>query len=273
MSKRNTNKGQQVPWHTKLAGLVAARAIKSWLATLDYRVAFYDAAVDPAGPGCSDPQIFVFWHEGLMAPIHMRGHCNLAMLISQHRDAEILGRVALHLGFKTVRGSSTRGGIAALMEMMKLGRTTHLTITPDGPRGPRRQMAPGAVYLASRTGMPIVCLGIGYDRPWRANSWDRLAIPRPFSRCRGVIGPALHLPRDLDPDGVEHYRFEVERMLNRLTLEAESWASSGTTKIEEQPIRPDHLFRQKPGGEKILARPDETGCSVPREKVRHANAA
>jgi hypothetical protein len=97
------------------------------------------------------------------------------------------------------------------------------------------------VYLASKLQMPLVLLGLGYDRPWRVPSWDRFAIPRPFSRARGVISPAMHLPPDLDRDGIEHYRREVERLLNRLTVEAEAWAESGTRKLGEQPARREHL--------------------------------
>jgi lysophospholipid acyltransferase (LPLAT)-like uncharacterized protein len=93
------------------------------------------------------------------------------------------------------------------------------------------------VYLASKLGMPIVPLGLGYDRPWRMKSWDRFAIPRPFSRLRSIGGPAMCIPGDLDREGIEHYRREVELMLNRLTEEAEAWALSGSRKPAEVPGR------------------------------------
>ena len=106
------------------------------------------------------------------------------MLLSRHRDAEILSHVAYHFGFDFVRGSTNRGGAAALRELLAKSRQMHLTITPDGPRGPRRRMAPGPIYLASKLGLPLVLMGYGYDRPWRLRSWDRFAIPRPCSRAR-----------------------------------------------------------------------------------------
>jgi lysophospholipid acyltransferase (LPLAT)-like uncharacterized protein len=80
-------------------------------------------------------------------------------------------------------------------------------------------------------------MGMGYDRPWRVNSWDRFAIPRPGSRARGVVSPACTIPPNLDRDGLEHYRLHVEQLLNRLTDEAEAWARSGTSKTCQQSVR------------------------------------
>ncbi len=108
----------------------------------------------------------------------------------------------------------------------------HLTITPDGPRGPRRKMAPGSIYLASKLGLPLVVMGYGYDRPWRVRTaWDQFAIPRPFSRARAVPSQEIFVPANLDRQGIEYYRQKIEQLLNRLTLEAEAWAESGTRKI------------------------------------------
>jgi lysophospholipid acyltransferase (LPLAT)-like uncharacterized protein len=158
------------------------------------------------------------------------------MLLSRHRDADILTRVAYHMGFEFVRGSSYRGGMSALREMVRCSRHMNLTITPDGPVGPRRVLAPGPIYLASKLGLPIVAMGFGYDRPWRLGTWDRHALPRPGSRARAVVSPAIHIPPDLSRTDIEACRTQVERLLNRLTLEAEAWAESGTRKVEEVPL-------------------------------------
>jgi lysophospholipid acyltransferase (LPLAT)-like uncharacterized protein len=222
---------------TNFGGLLGSTLIRFWMDALDFKIALYDPAVDPASPECRGQKIYIFWHEYILFPISLRGHCNLAMLLSQHRDADILSRVAYHLGFEFVRGSTRRGGIVAIRELLRKSQRMHLAITPDGPRGPRRHLAPGAVYLASKLGLPLVAMGFGFDRPWRAPSWDRFAIPRPLSRARAVIAPEVRLPADLDRDGIEHYRQEVERLLNRMTDEAEAWASSGTRKICQRPLR------------------------------------
>lgn len=221
----------------KLGGLLAAKSARVWMNTLDYKAIFYDRTVDPA-LGIGGPRIYIFWHENILIPLHLRGHCHLAMLLSQHGDAEILSHVAYHMGFDCVRGSSRRGGARALLELADRSRHQHLTITPDGPRGPRRQLAQGPIYLASKLQLPLVPMGYGSDRPWRVNSWDRFAVPRPFSRARAVIGPALMLPRDLGRDGLEHCRQRVERLMTHLTDEAEAWATSGTRKAGECVVKP-----------------------------------
>jgi lysophospholipid acyltransferase (LPLAT)-like uncharacterized protein len=220
----------------KLGGLLAAKGIQAWMQTLDTRAAFYDRTVDPV-LGIEGPRIYVFWHEYILLPLALRGHCHLSMLLSQHGDADILARIANHFGFDCVRGSTYRGGARALWELEERSRTHHLTITPDGPRGPRRQLAQGPIYLASRLQIPIVPMGFGYDRPWRTNSWDHFAVPRMFSRARAVVGPPVMIPRELDRNGLEACRLRTERLLNCLSAEAEAWAAAGTRKVGEVVIR------------------------------------
>jgi lysophospholipid acyltransferase (LPLAT)-like uncharacterized protein len=222
---------------TKIGGLVAAEAIRAWMSTLDYRATFYDRSVDPA-LGIGGPRIYIFWHENILAPLYLRGNCRLTMLLSQHNDADVLARIARHFGFDCVRGSTYRGGARAIWELFDRSRQQHLAITPDGPRGPRRKLAQGAVYLASRLQLPLVPMGFGYGRPWRARSWDRFAVPRTFSRCRAVIGPPLLLPPNLNRASLETCRERVERLLNCLTCEAEAWAAATTRKAGEIVLRP-----------------------------------
>jgi lysophospholipid acyltransferase (LPLAT)-like uncharacterized protein len=223
---------------TKLAGLGLTAAVRSWMGTLDFKAVYYDPSVDPCLPTCTRRGIYIFWHEYMPFLMYQRGHCDLAMLISRHRDADVLSRLSLHFGFDFVRGSTRRGGRSALRDLIRKSRTHHLTITPDGPRGPRRRLAAGCVYLAAKLNMPIVAIGLGYDRPWRVNTWDRFAVPRPFSRARAVIGPYMHIPPTIDRDGIDGYRLRVEQLLERLTLEAEAWAEAGTHKENQVPLAP-----------------------------------
>jgi lysophospholipid acyltransferase (LPLAT)-like uncharacterized protein len=229
----------------KVAGLGSATAVRLWMRTLDYQAAYFDRAIDPVFPECQRPAIYLFWHENILFPLYLRGRNNLAMLLSRHRDADVLSRVAMHMGFDVVRGSTYRGSVSAVRELLRRGQNMHLTITPDGPRGPRRKMAQGPIYLSSKLGLPLVLMGFGYDRPWRLPTWDRFAVPRLGSRARAVVSGHIQIPRDLDRDGIEHYRRRMERLLERLTLEAEAWAASRSTKIDQMPC-----FRQ-PAARKV----------------------
>ncbi len=225
------------PILNQLGGLLGSAAVRWWMGTLDYKVAYYDQTVDPTFPECRGQKIYIFWHEYILFPLFLRGHCNLAMLLSRHRDAEVLSYAAHHLGFEFVRGSTNRGGVGALRQLLARSSRMHLTITPDGPRGPRRRLAPGCVYLASKLGLPLVAMGFGYDRPWRIRSaWDQFAVPRPWSHARAVVSGELFVPPDLGRNGLEHFRFKIENLLNRLTAEAESWAASGSRKLGQRKL-------------------------------------
>ena len=107
------------PLLMKLGGLAGVTFLRGWMCTLDSQIAYYDPAVDPASPLCPGQQIYIFWHEYILLPLYVRGRCNLAMLLSRHRDAEILSRMAYHLGFQFVRGSSRHGGVAAIRELLR----------------------------------------------------------------------------------------------------------------------------------------------------------
>lgn len=219
----------------KLGGLAITGITRRWMSTLDYQGAFYDPAIDPVHPAFDGPYIFVCWHEYIPFLFYLRGHCHIVLLLSQHQDAEWLSQAARHMGFATVRGSTTRGGVAALRELIRAGGTVNLAITPDGPRGPRRRLASGCIYASSRLGIPLIPIGLGYDRPWRSRrAWDKFAIPRPYGRARALIGPPVRIPRTLRRDGFERYRLQVERLLNYLTTEAEAWADSGEEMAGQQ---------------------------------------
>ena len=115
----------------------------------------------------------LWWHRG-------RG---IAILISEHRDGELIARVAERLGYRTVRGSTSRGAARALMGVIReLQGGTPVAFTPDGPRGPAGSFAPGTVVAAQRAGCPILPVAADASRAWRLRSWDRFMIPKPFAR-------------------------------------------------------------------------------------------
>ena len=217
--------------------LVSTACIRRWMGTLDYRADFGDPTVDPVHPAYRGAKIYVFWHEHILLPLFLRGHSNISMLLSRHADANILDRVARMMGFGVVRGSTSNGSMTALRELADRAAAGNLTITPDGPLGPRRRMAPGCIFLASTLGIPVVAMGLGFARPWRFSTWDRFAVPRPFSRARAVVSRPVAIPPHLDREGVEWHRAGIERLLTRLTDDAEAWATAGTRRPGERIVR------------------------------------
>ena len=149
--------------------------------------------------------IFALWHGELLPLLwHQRGH-HVAIVISEHRDGEIVARIAESLGYDTVRGSSSKGGSRALIGLMRaIDAGADGAITPDGPRGPARVFAPGAAIAAHRTGALIAPIRASASRAWRLRSWDRFLIPKPFARVTVSLGPLTAVvaasPRDAVAD-------------------------------------------------------------------------
>lgn len=210
------------PLLIRSAAFLAAGLIRGWMSTVRFRIENRDTAPHPAPPR-HGRFLYAFWHEALLAPTQLRVPTHV--LISLHADGELIAQVCRHLGLGVVRGSSSRGGGRAMFDMIEAAGQTHLAITPDGPRGPRRRVQPGIVALAAHTGLPIIPLGFGFTNAWRAASWDRLALPKPGSLVVLIAGEAIRVPSDLDRAGIEDYRAELERRMLALTEDAERRAA------------------------------------------------
>ena len=169
----------------------------------------------------------MFWHEHILGPLFFRRHCPVTMMLSQHGDADLIGQSAQFIGMKCIRGSSSHGGVNALKQFVQMPDHDILAFAADGPQGPYRHMAPGAIFLASKLQLPVVLLGVGYDRCWRMSSWDRFAVPYPFTRGRFLSSPMFSIPKRLSRFDLEHYRKKMETLLIQLADEAEAWAVSG----------------------------------------------
>jgi len=208
----------------KLIGLIGAPVLRGWLSTVHYKARVPAPEVDPAHPLHRGRYIYVFWHEAILALVGVRRPTNMTALISQHRDGEYISQIAKGFGIHVVRGSTTRGGYEALVELEQSARTNHILLTPDGPRGPRRKLQPGAVFLASRTGLPIVPIGFGFANAWRARSWDRFALPKPWSVVTAVAGYPISVPPAALGEDLDTWRGLAESALLQCTEEAERWA-------------------------------------------------
>jgi lysophospholipid acyltransferase (LPLAT)-like uncharacterized protein len=209
----------------RLVALLAAWVIRWWMRMVRIRYAAGSQEFHPAKQSAGR-FIYVFWHESLLVPAATPTRGRVHVLISQHADGELIAQVCRLLNLGTIRGSSTRGGAAALREMLEQAKTGHLAIAPDGPRGPRRKVQMGVVFLAAQTGLPIVPVGVGFSRAWRARSWDRFAVPWPGSTACCVVGRAVRVPERANRAELEKYREVVEQELLRATATAEEWASA-----------------------------------------------
>jgi lysophospholipid acyltransferase (LPLAT)-like uncharacterized protein len=213
----------------KLVGIVGASLAVGWRSTLDVRIRATMPELNPYDPRHRGEFIYASWHETILAFafIGMPALYKTRVLISQHQDGEYITQIVRRLGARVVRGSTTRGGRAGLLEMAHGATGWHLAITPDGPRGPRRRLQGGAIILASRTGLPIVPMGFGFSNAWRARSWDRFAIPMPFSLMWCVAGPPIHVPSQLSATAQERWRSIVEQAMLQATESAELAAAGG----------------------------------------------
>jgi len=215
------------PWLTWLLGRTGAILVRSWMGTVRMHIKCRGEHADPSDPELRRRFIYAFWHEDILfavgGPWSQRKFC---VLVSQSGDGELLAQVFHGLGTKLARGSSRRGGSRAILEMLAHGQSQslHFGVTPDGPRGPRRHVHPGVVYLASKAGLPIVPCGIAYQNAWRAGSWDRFAVPMPFSGAYCYTGPLVHVPSDIKRREIEPYRQLVQARMLEQSEAAEAWA-------------------------------------------------
>ncbi|CAN5523073.1 hypothetical protein BH11PLA2_BH11PLA2_21900 [soil metagenome] len=213
----------------RFAGQSGGLFAQGLVRTLRYEDYFSSINIDPRclPDACSDRLIYLFWHENILLPIVKFGHPSVSVLISKHADGQLLGRLIESVGMGMVTGSTNRGGVEAVRKLIDpKSSNRHLSITPDGPRGPRRIVQPGVVYIASRTGMKIACVGIGYHNPWRARSWDRFAIPKPCSRVKLVASEPIAIASGLKSHELEQQRLRIQNEMDRVNKVAENWAET-----------------------------------------------
>jgi lysophospholipid acyltransferase (LPLAT)-like uncharacterized protein len=216
------------------------RAFASWLVTQYMRLVWatgrwqvHGAQEHMAFWDQNKPFILAFWHGRLlMMPLLWRRGLKVNVLISRHRDGELITRAIKPFGIDTIRGSAAKpgkvedkGGLAALREILRaLKQGESLGITPDGPRGPRMRATDGVVTIARLSGVPIIPAAWSARRRWMFNSWDRFLVPSLFTRGVVVWGTPIHVPRDADEHALAAVRAKVEAAINDVTAEADRLA-------------------------------------------------
>lgn len=163
--------------------------------------------------------IYSFWHENLLYFAWSHRRRGVRTMISRHSDGQMIARTVELLGFHTTRGSTTRGGSSALKGMIRASEGGEdVAITPDGPRGPRRRLQPGIIHLAGRSGRAILPVAVRFERCRRVGSWDRMPLPRLFSRGVILAGESVVVSAadTEDEKRVEELREALEARMNHL---------------------------------------------------------
>lgn len=170
-----------------LAGVIVIR-----LLGLTWRMRRVDGEEVASRIAAGRPILYAFWHGHMLPLLVAHEGEQLAVLVSSHRDGEIITRVARAFGYDAIRGSTSRdapGALRAIVRTLRGGRT--VGVTPDGPRGPAHEFAPGPAIAAFETGIPIILAAVAADRAWYLKTWDRFMIPKPFARVVVQYQPSI----------------------------------------------------------------------------------
>jgi len=172
-----------------LALIVPLGAIVIRLLAWTWRVRVVNPEAVSALRAANAPYVFACWHGQMLPLLWAHRDQGIAILVSEHRDGEIIARIARTIGFNSVRGSTSRGAGRALLGLVaELQRGRAVAVTPDGPRGPAGHFAPGALVAAQRAGVPLLTVGAHASSAWHLKSWDRFLIPKPFARVNVAYG-------------------------------------------------------------------------------------
>jgi lysophospholipid acyltransferase (LPLAT)-like uncharacterized protein len=183
-----TGRAESLPWRSRLA-LLGGRAFLRLLGA-SWRFSVINGEHVDSLRKSGRPFIFALWHGHLLPLLWYHRDEGVMVLISEHRDGELVAQAAKSLGYGLIRGSSTRGADRALISLVRELEAGHeIAITPDGPRGPAQKFAAGALVAAQRSDSFILPVAMSASRSWRLRSWDRFMVPKPFARVTVAYGP------------------------------------------------------------------------------------
>jgi len=204
-------------WLITWAGYLAIRAIGP---TIRFAISWEEGS-----PGSLDarPYVYSFWHSCMIPAMYLWRNLNIRVMSSDSFDGEYTGRIMQKFGFVKVRGSSSRFAVRALLGMRQaLEQGWIAAFTLDGPRGPRHEVKPGPAVLARATGVPMAMFHIVLSDAWVLKTWDRLMIPKPFSRALMWVGPTISVPTDADESQREQALQQLQAALDRCEEFAEA---------------------------------------------------
>jgi lysophospholipid acyltransferase (LPLAT)-like uncharacterized protein len=211
-------------WYQRLAAVLIYLLIRCLAATIRFH--WDDRSGCLRGNLSQTKLIFAIWHNRLALSLILYQRCvraysperRMAGLVSASRDGGLLAEILEHFGVEPIRGSSSRRGAQALIELTSCAeRGFDLAITPDGPRGPRYQVQEGVVTTAQVTGLPIIPVSYRLNWKIRLKSWDGFQIPLPFARCDVILEKPLAVPREISNEQRETFRKQLEKTLSENT--------------------------------------------------------
>lgn len=168
--------------------------------------------------------IYAFWHNRIFLATYYFRNRAIVVITSQSFDGEYIARFIQRFGYGAVRGSSTRGGVGALVEMIRLMKQNlPMGFTVDGPKGPRYIAKTGAILLAKKTGNPVVAFTVETEKFWVINSWDKLQIPKPFSNAKVFVAEPIFVANGANDDEIENKRLELQTKLDELASFGKQW--------------------------------------------------
>ncbi len=171
--------------------------------------------------------IYAFWHGRQFLLVQTHKNKKAYILVSHSKDGEYIHQVLIRKGNYTVRGSSSRGGPEAFDKMVELAKQGHkIAITPDGPRGPAQTVAPGVIFLASKTQIPILPLTTSAYPNWTLNSWDNFLIPKPFAKAVVYWGKPIFIPPNINEKQFLFYKNLLKQNLDEITKKADEFVRS-----------------------------------------------
>ncbi len=163
------------------------------------------------------PLVASFWHSCIIPATYVFRHMGIRVMSSYSYDGEYMGRIIKRFGFVAVKGSSSRNPVRALLGLRRaLDDGWTVAFTLDGPRGPRQKVKPGPVGLGKSSGFALTTFHAAVESAWVLNSWDRMMIPRPFSRVLVRVGRLIHVPTDANDTELERYTAELQSTLDRV---------------------------------------------------------
>jgi len=169
------------------------------------------------------PFVYSFWHQCIFPATYLWRNLNIRVMSSTSFDGEFTARMIRRFGFVPVRGSSSKGAVRGLLGLRReIAQGWTVAFTIDGPRGPRFVTKPGPVLLARTSSVPMAVFHIALENPWILNTWDRLLIPKPFSKALMRVGSLIPVPEDLAADQIEPYNRTLQFALDRVKTYAEA---------------------------------------------------